>query len=114
MLGAATRDRTVKDHMPMTEGVECARKLKPGRTLFTHVGHRIGTHAELEAWVPEGFGIATTGSRSSSQNGQRVNATSGLKRRDQVQRVSCVRRHPWTMVADRARRREPRWTRCHH
>ena len=61
MLGAATRDRTVKDHMPMTEGIECARKLKPGRTLFTHVGHRIGTHAELEAWVPEGFGIAYDG-----------------------------------------------------
>ena len=55
------RDRTVKDHMPMTEGVECARRLKPGRTLFTHVGHRIGTHAELEAWVPEGFGVAYDG-----------------------------------------------------
>jgi len=47
--------------MPMTEGVESARKLKPGRTLFTHVGHRIGTHAELEAWVPDGFGVAYDG-----------------------------------------------------
>jgi phosphoribosyl 1,2-cyclic phosphate phosphodiesterase len=47
--------------MPMSEGIACARKLKPGRTLFTHVGHRIGTHAELEAWVPEGFGVAYDG-----------------------------------------------------
>ena len=61
MLGAATRERTVKDHMPMTEGIACARKLRPGRTLFTHVGHRIGTHAELGAWVPEGFGVSYDG-----------------------------------------------------
>ena len=61
MLGAATRERTVKDHMPMTESIACARRLKPGRTLFTHIGHRIGTHTELEAWVPDGFGIAYDG-----------------------------------------------------
>jgi phosphoribosyl 1,2-cyclic phosphate phosphodiesterase len=61
MLGAATRERTVKDHMPMTESIAAARKLKPGRTLFTHIGHRIGTHAELEAWVPDGFGVSYDG-----------------------------------------------------
>ena len=61
MVGAATRERAVKDHMPMTESIACARRLKPARTLFTHIGHRLGTHAELEAWVPEGFGIAHDG-----------------------------------------------------
>src|SRR5204863_2394155 len=61
MLGAATRDRAVKDHMPMTESIACARRLKPGRTPFTHAGHRTGTHAELEAWLPDGFGVAYDG-----------------------------------------------------
>jgi phosphoribosyl 1,2-cyclic phosphate phosphodiesterase len=61
MLGAATRERTVKDHMPMTESIACARRLKSGRTLFTHIGHRIGTHAELEAWLPPECGIAHDG-----------------------------------------------------
>jgi phosphoribosyl 1,2-cyclic phosphate phosphodiesterase len=37
--------------MPMEEGLEAAAPLKPGRTVFTHIGHRVGTHAELEEWL---------------------------------------------------------------
>ncbi len=29
-------------HMPMVQGIEAARRLKAGRTLFTHIGHRAG------------------------------------------------------------------------
>ena len=42
----------------MEDAVPVARKLRAKRTLFTHVGHRTGTHAELEEWLPEGFGVA--------------------------------------------------------
>lgn len=58
MLGGATRERPEKEHMPMARGIDAARRLRPARTLFTHIGHRVGTHAELEAWVPDGFEVA--------------------------------------------------------
>jgi len=47
--------------MAMTETLELLPKLKPGRTLFTHVGHRTGTHAELEEWLGERAGVAHDG-----------------------------------------------------
>ena len=47
----STRERPVRGHMPMTETLELLPRLKAGRTLFTHIGHRIGTHAELEEWL---------------------------------------------------------------
>jgi phosphoribosyl 1,2-cyclic phosphate phosphodiesterase len=58
LLGGATRDRPEKEHMPMVRGIDAARRLRAGRTLFTHIGHRVGTHAELEAWLPDGFAVA--------------------------------------------------------
>jgi phosphoribosyl 1,2-cyclic phosphate phosphodiesterase len=45
----------------MLEGVEIARRLRAQRTLFTHIGHRAGRHADIEAQLPDGFGIAFDG-----------------------------------------------------
>jgi phosphoribosyl 1,2-cyclic phosphate phosphodiesterase len=61
VVDGSTRDRPGSGHMAMTETLELLPKLKPGRTLFTHVGHRTGTHADLEAWLGERAGVAHDG-----------------------------------------------------
>jgi phosphoribosyl 1,2-cyclic phosphate phosphodiesterase len=61
LLDGATRERAMRGHLSMAAGVEAARRLRARRTLFTHIGHRTGTHAELERWLPEGFGVAYDG-----------------------------------------------------
>jgi phosphoribosyl 1,2-cyclic phosphate phosphodiesterase len=61
LLDGSSRDRPVRGHVPMSETVAAAGKLKAGRMLFTHIGHRTGTHAELEAWLPDGVGVAYDG-----------------------------------------------------
>ena len=57
-LDGSRRDRSFSGHLSMQEGIPVAGRLRARRTLFTHIGHRTGTHAELEAWLPEGFGVA--------------------------------------------------------
>jgi phosphoribosyl 1,2-cyclic phosphate phosphodiesterase len=61
LVDGSTRDRPVRGHVPIAETVAAAAKLKAGRMLFTHIGHRTGTHAELEAWLPAGAGVAHDG-----------------------------------------------------
>ena len=39
-----------RGHLPMTRGSSGAAA-EAGRTLFTHIGHRTGTHDELEEWL---------------------------------------------------------------
>ncbi|HET7379832.1 MAG TPA: hypothetical protein VFJ24_07320, partial [Gaiellales bacterium] len=46
-------ERAVKGHIPMTEGLEMAGRLRAKRVLFTHIGHRTGTHVQLEQWLGE-------------------------------------------------------------
>jgi phosphoribosyl 1,2-cyclic phosphate phosphodiesterase len=48
-------------HMPMEEGLDAAAALKPERTVFTHIGHRVGTHAELESWLDDRAEVAFDG-----------------------------------------------------
>ncbi len=47
--------------MPIEQGLEVAASLKPERTVFTHIGHRVGTHAELEAWLEARAEVAFDG-----------------------------------------------------
>jgi phosphoribosyl 1,2-cyclic phosphate phosphodiesterase len=61
VVDGSTRDRPGSGHMAMTETLELLPKLKPGRTLFTHVGHRTGMHAELEEWLGDRAGVAHDG-----------------------------------------------------
>jgi phosphoribosyl 1,2-cyclic phosphate phosphodiesterase len=51
MLDGSVRGERRGGHMPIEEGLEAAGALRPERTVFTHIGHRVGTHAELEAWL---------------------------------------------------------------
>jgi phosphoribosyl 1,2-cyclic phosphate phosphodiesterase len=48
-------------HMPIEEGLEAAAALKPQRTVFTHIGHRVGTHVELEEWLEGRADVAFDG-----------------------------------------------------
>lgn len=61
ILDGSTRDRTFGGHLSMHEGIEVARTLRAKRTLFTHIGHRVGTQEELEGWLPDGVGVAHDG-----------------------------------------------------
>ncbi len=61
VVDGSSRSRPVGGHLPMEQMIAVAAKLRPGRTLFTHIGHRTGTQVELEEWLPEGFGVAYDG-----------------------------------------------------
>ena len=61
MLDGAVRGEPRSGHMSIEQGVELGRALGAGRTLFTHIGHRVGRHAELEASLPEGCSVAHDG-----------------------------------------------------
>jgi phosphoribosyl 1,2-cyclic phosphate phosphodiesterase len=51
VLDGSSRERPVRGHVPMTEGLEMARRLRGKRVLFTHIGHRTGTHVQLAEWL---------------------------------------------------------------
>lgn len=61
MIDGSSRERVVGGHLSMQAVIPIAARLKAERTLFTHIGHRTGTQAELEAWLPERFGVAYDG-----------------------------------------------------
>ena len=62
-VDGSTRSRPVRGHVSMEEIVAAARRLRAGRLLFTHIGHRTGTHAELSEWLPAGADVAYDGLR---------------------------------------------------
>jgi phosphoribosyl 1,2-cyclic phosphate phosphodiesterase len=61
ILDGSTRERPARGHLPMTDTLELLPRLKAGRALFTHIGHRTGTHAELEEWLGDRAGAAYDG-----------------------------------------------------
>jgi phosphoribosyl 1,2-cyclic phosphate phosphodiesterase len=58
ILDGSRKTNTFSGHLSMEDAIPIVRRLRAKRTLFTHIGHRAGTHAELEAWLPDGFGVA--------------------------------------------------------
>ena len=61
VMDGTTYEGALSGHLSMVEGVDIARRLRAGRTLFTHVGHRAGRHADIEAKLPDRFSIAYDG-----------------------------------------------------
>jgi phosphoribosyl 1,2-cyclic phosphate phosphodiesterase len=51
LLDGSTRDKRQGGHMPIAESLDLLKRLKAGRVIYTHIGHRTGTHAELESWL---------------------------------------------------------------
>ena len=62
-VDGSTRSRPVRGHVAMEEIVAAAKRLRARRLLFTHIGHRTGTHAELSEWLPAGADVAYDGLR---------------------------------------------------
>jgi ribonuclease BN (tRNA processing enzyme) len=62
-VDGSTRSRPVRGHLAMEQIVAAAKRLQAGRLLFTHIGHRTGTHAELSEWLPAGADVAYDGLR---------------------------------------------------
>jgi phosphoribosyl 1,2-cyclic phosphate phosphodiesterase len=60
-VDGSTKARPVRGHVSMEEIVGAAKRLRAGRLLFTHIGHRTGTHAELSEWLPAGADVAYDG-----------------------------------------------------
>jgi phosphoribosyl 1,2-cyclic phosphate phosphodiesterase len=61
MLDGSARESGGRGHLAMADALAVARRLRARRTLFTHVGHGAGPHADLEAWLPDGFEVAHDG-----------------------------------------------------
>jgi phosphoribosyl 1,2-cyclic phosphate phosphodiesterase len=55
-------------HLSLEEAVEIARQLRPKRTLFTHMSHRLG-HEETNRLLPPGMSLAYDGLRVSWKSG---------------------------------------------
>lgn len=61
VLGAI-RHEPHETHMSIGEGLEVVERLKPGRTFFTHITHRLD-HEATNAALPEGVELAYDGLR---------------------------------------------------
>jgi phosphoribosyl 1,2-cyclic phosphate phosphodiesterase len=79
-LDGSTRERTQRGHLAMSEAIPLARRLRAGRVLFTHIGHRTGLHAELSEWLPDGFEPAYDGMEVDVVARERVTARGGVAR----------------------------------
>lgn len=58
----ALRPRSHVTHFSLDESIEIARRLKPQRTIFTHMSHELG-HAKINATLPEGMELGYDGQR---------------------------------------------------
>lgn len=54
----ALRHKRHLSHFSLPEAIEVARKVGATRTLFTHISHQLGFHAEEESRLPEGMALA--------------------------------------------------------
>jgi phosphoribosyl 1,2-cyclic phosphate phosphodiesterase len=50
-------------HFSLAEAIAVSRRLAPEQTYITHLSHLMGTHAEVEAGLPDGIRIAYDGLR---------------------------------------------------
>lgn len=50
-------------HLRLDEALELAKKIGAERTILTHLSHRIGPHAELQAELPAGVEVGYDGMR---------------------------------------------------
>jgi len=50
-------------HFSLPEALELIRELRPGSAYITHISHQMGTHASVEAGLPENVHLAYDGLR---------------------------------------------------
>ena len=52
VLNALQRDPHIS-HLTRDEAIALSREINPRQTYLTHMGHRFGTHQQIESWLPE-------------------------------------------------------------
>ena len=62
VLNALQREKHVS-HFNLEEAIEIAKKINAKQTFFTHLSHRMGTHAAVEKELPAGIRLAYDGLR---------------------------------------------------
>ena len=60
VLGALQREPHIS-HFTLAQAVEVAQKVNAGTTYFTHISHKMGLHADVEAELPPNIHLAYDG-----------------------------------------------------
>lgn len=60
VLGVLHRDHH-HSHFHLEEGLEVAKRIDAKRTVFTHISHRMGKHADVSVELPTGIELAYDG-----------------------------------------------------
>ena len=60
VVNALQRERHIS-HFTLSEAIEFAEKVGAKHTYFTHIGHRLGTYAEVSRELPAGVQLAYDG-----------------------------------------------------
>lgn len=60
VLNALQKEKHVS-HFNIEEAIEQVARIKPKRTYFTHISHRLGLHADISKELPENVGLAYDG-----------------------------------------------------
>lgn len=60
VLNALQREKHVS-HFNLAEALEMARRINPGKSFFTHISHKLGTHRQVEKELPPDAALAFDG-----------------------------------------------------
>ncbi len=60
VLNALQREKHIS-HFNLEEALAMVEKIKPARTFFTHISHKLGLHAEVAKQLPDGVSLAFDG-----------------------------------------------------
>jgi len=60
IINALQREKHIS-HFNLEEAMAAAKKIGAAQTFFTHIGHKMGLHAEVEKELPPGIQLASDG-----------------------------------------------------
>lgn len=60
VINALQREKHIS-HFNLEEAIAMAQKIGAAKTFFTHIGHKMGLHAEVEKELPAGIQLASDG-----------------------------------------------------
>jgi phosphoribosyl 1,2-cyclic phosphate phosphodiesterase len=60
VLNALQREPHIS-HFNLSEALKMVEKIKPGKTYFTHISHKLGLHSDIEKELPTGVALAFDG-----------------------------------------------------
>jgi phosphoribosyl 1,2-cyclic phosphate phosphodiesterase len=60
VLNALQREKHIS-HFNLDEAIETVKRIKPAKTFFTHISHKLGTHTDVIRDLPAGISLAYDG-----------------------------------------------------